>query len=134
MTKLTMSTTATTIQSKTIGTRKDIKYEERRAVRVITTNNDDAIIIIYAKKDSHYKLLGSGIEAEECHGISAKREALEETGCEVRPEVVCIAEVEEWRNDLHHFSYCYVASIVEDTGLIELTEEEVGDGLGLTHE
>ena len=39
---------------------------------------------------------------------------------------------EEYRNDLHQLSFCYRANLTEDTGNIELTVDEVQDGL--THE
>jgi len=32
-------------------------------------------------------------------------------------------DVEEWRNDLHQHSHCYVAKLQEDTGRPELTEQ-----------
>jgi 8-oxo-dGTP diphosphatase len=116
--------------SKTIGLQKNnVKYVERRAVRAITKNEKDEIIIIYAKKDNYYKLPGGGIEGDEDHKIAVLREAMEETGCEVRVTGDCIAEVEEWRNDLHQVSYCYESSLVRDTGVPELTEDEVEDGL-----
>jgi len=37
--------------------------------------------------------------------------------------------IEEWRNDLHQHSYCYVAKLLEDTGRPELTEQELDEGL-----
>jgi 8-oxo-dGTP diphosphatase len=125
-----MKSTSTKRPTKVIGGMKeDIKYVERRAVRIIAKNQKDEIAIIYAKKDNYYKLPGGGIEADEGHAIAAQREALEETGCEVTVGSECIAEVEEWRNDLHQISYCYSGSLVKDTGASELTEEEQMDGL-----
>jgi len=124
-----MSNSATEKPSKTIGNRKDTRYEERRSVRVIAKNVKNEMIIMYAKRDNYYKLPGGGIEAKEDHCIAARRESLEETGCEVKIEGDYIAVVEEWRNDLHQLSYCYVATLVDDTGAPELTEEEMSDGL-----
>jgi hypothetical protein len=41
----------------------------------------------------------------------------------------CVATTEEWRFDLHQISYCYEAKVLEDTGNVELTEEEAEEGL-----
>lgn len=129
-TALAMKTSTSKTPSKRIGIEKeDVDYIERLAVRAITKNEKDEIIIIYAKKDNYYKLPGGGIEADEDHKIAILREALEETGCEVHVTGDCIAEVEEWRNDLHQISYCYESKLVRDTGVLELTRDEVGDGL-----
>jgi 8-oxo-dGTP diphosphatase len=38
----------------------------------------------------------------------------------------------QWRsgeNDLHQISYCYRASLIDDTGMPQLTNDEVLDGL-----
>jgi len=43
--------------------------------------------------------------------------------------MVDILNAEGWRNDLHQHSYCYVASLLEDTGRPELTEQELAEGL-----
>jgi len=40
-----------------------------------------------------------------------------------------MVNTEEWRNDLHQHSYCYVARLLEDTGRPELTEQELAEGL-----
>lgn len=41
----------------------------------------------------------------------------------------CCAKSEEWRNDLHQISFCYVAQLVEGMGKPELTELEASEGL-----
>jgi len=115
---------------KVIGVRSPtITYTERSAVRAIVHNSRGHVIIISATKDDYYKLPGGGIEGDEKHNPAVEREVMEETGCHVDVEDECIAVVEEWRNDLHQFSYCYVAKLIKDTGKVELTEEELEDGL-----
>lgn len=115
---------------KTIGVKAEgIQYVERRAVRIINKSDKDEIIIIYAKKGNYYKLPGGGVEKGEDHRLAGEREAMEETGCKVTLDKNCFAVTEEWRNDLHQISYCYAARLVEDTGAIELTEDELVDGL-----
>lgn len=115
---------------RTIGIKtKGIQYVDRHAVRIITKNDNDEIVIIHAKKGNYYKLPGGGVEEGEDHRIAAEREAMEETGCKVTLDTDCFAVTEEWRNDLHQISYCYAARLVEDTGAIELTEDELVDGL-----
>lgn len=107
-----------------------MKYQDRKAVRVIVVNPDQEIVILYASKDGYYKLPGGGVEADEDHRIAGEREALEEIGCKTAMDADCMATAEEWRNDLHQISYCYVARLVEDTGKTELMEDELADGLG----
>jgi 8-oxo-dGTP diphosphatase len=116
--------------SKTIGIKSvQINYEDRFAVRIITKNNQNEIVIIHVAKGNYYKIPGGGIEGDEDHGPAAEREALEETGCNVKVRGDCFGTVEEFRNDLHQISYCYVADLIEDTGLPELTELEKSEGL-----
>ena len=115
---------------KIIGVKAEgIQYVDRHAVRIITKSDKDEIVIIYAKKGNYYKLPGGGVEKGEDHRLAGEREAMEETGCKVTLDQDCFAVTEEWRNDLHQTSYCYAARLVEDTGAIELTEDELVDGL-----
>jgi 8-oxo-dGTP diphosphatase len=113
---------------KVIGTKKNISYIERQAVRLVISNSKNQIII-HARKENYYKLPGGGIEAGEDGRVAGEREAMEETGCKVEIDGDCIATTKEWRNDLHRISYCYRARTIEDIGAPELTEEEVADGL-----
>lgn len=118
---------------KTIGARdSNVKYIDRHAVRLVIKNSaTQKIVIIFVRKGSYYKFPGGGVEAGEDHRVAAVREAEEETGCKVT--IVgngdCFATTEEWRNDLHQMSYGYAAAMVEDTGIVALTEDEVADGL-----
>lgn len=112
-----------------IGVKEDRQYTERRAVRAVVLNLHGDIAIIHARKEDYYKLPGGGIEEGEDHQTAGAREALEEIGCRVKLSKKCLAMVEEWRNDLHQLSYCYVAHVLEDTGKTSLTEEELADGL-----
>ena len=116
--------------SKVIGVKaEDIHYVDRHAVRIIITSDKGDIIIIYVKKGNYYKLPGGGVEKGEDHRIAGEREAKEETGCKVILDRDCFAVTEEWRSDLHQISYCYATKLVEDTGAIELTDDELVDGL-----
>lgn len=118
------------VTSKVIGAKaENIHYIHRQAVRIITTNDEAEIILIHAKKGDYYKLPGGGIEEGEDHRLAGVREAKEETGCKVALARDCFAMTEEFRNDLHQISYCYAAHLVEDTGAIELTDDELVDGL-----
>ncbi|KAK6330806.1 hypothetical protein TWF718_003005 [Orbilia javanica] len=119
------------VPSRTIGIKADdIEYQDRLAVRVIVQREEsDKIIIIHVKKGNYYKLPGGGVEGDEDYQLAATREVLEETGCKASIETECIGAVEEWRNDLHQISYCYVGSVTDDSGRPELTEDEVLDGL-----
>ncbi|KAK5629462.1 hypothetical protein RRF57_005177 [Xylaria bambusicola] len=117
---------------KIIGTKHaDIKYTERHAIRVITLNEANQIALIHAEKDDYYKLPGGGIEGTEEHTAAAAREVREETGAtiSIRSTVGCIAVTEEYRNDLHQFSYAYIADVLDASGEADLTAEEQADGL-----
>jgi 8-oxo-dGTP diphosphatase len=115
--------------NKTLGSRNEsVAYVERKAVRLLISNDQNQIILIHVKKGRYYKLPGGGIEHDEDHALAGEREALEETGCKVAAGEYLDA-TEEWRNDLHQISYCYIAKLVEDTGVLGLTDLEIGEGL-----
>ncbi|OBT74541.1 hypothetical protein VF21_07536 [Pseudogymnoascus sp. 05NY08] len=118
---------------KVIGTkRSEVSYKERSAARVIAFNAAGKVAIVYAKRERYYKLPGGGIDPGEQHEMAALREMQEETGgiVKIRSDLGCVATTEEYRNDLHQMSYCYVADVVDDSGSPSLTEDEVNDGLG----
>lgn len=93
-------------------------------------NTSGEIAVIYAKKGNYYKLPGGGIEKDEDHHNAAQREVDEETGAAISLRGSgCIATTEEFRNDLHQISYCYIADVLDTSGNPSLTEEEHIDGL-----
>jgi 8-oxo-dGTP pyrophosphatase MutT (NUDIX family) len=118
--------------TKVIGHKSpDIKYVERSAVRAILYNAvNDQIAVVHIAKGNYFKLPGGGVEDDEDHTLAVAREVLEETGCKgVLEDKKYFARSEEWRNDLHQISYCFVVKLVEDTGKPEITELESQEGL-----
>lgn len=124
-----MSSSAARSDVKVIGNKDRTEYQDRVAVRLIVHRKDGKLAIISVAKGNYLKLPGGGIEGNEEHRQAAEREALEETGCRVEVHGECVGICEEWRNDLHQLSYCYTATMVEDTGKPELTEVEASEGL-----
>jgi ADP-ribose pyrophosphatase YjhB (NUDIX family) len=123
---------STTPPSKTLGEKQvGVSYTNRLAVRaVLVDDTNDRVALIYIAVGNYFKLPGGGIEAGEDHKIAVERELLEETGCKPTFESMrLLATSEEWRNDLHQTSFCYVTSLKEDTGKTQLTEEEAAEGL-----
>jgi 8-oxo-dGTP diphosphatase len=116
---------------KTIGKKEpDTTYTSRQAIRVIAFNSAGSVAIIYAERDNYYKLPGGGIDPGEDHDVAARREMQEETGGLIKlQDRGCIATVEEFRNDLHQISYCYVADLIDGSGEANLTEDEIADKL-----
>ncbi|KAL7930847.1 NUDIX hydrolase domain-like protein [Trichoderma chlorosporum] len=116
---------------KTIGSKQlETAYIDRYAVRVVALNPSKEIALVYVEKGNYYKLPGGGIERDEEHLNAAQREVQEETGAVVSfHNTNCIATTEEFRNDLHQISYCYLADVLDATGSPSLTEEERVEGL-----
>ncbi|KAI5358011.1 Putative NUDIX hydrolase domain-containing protein [Septoria linicola] len=121
-----------TTPSLTIGepTGQVATYKERTAVRCFIIK-DSNICIIHVKNGNYYKLPGGGVDPEDegNHQVAVKREALEETGCEVEVLGEVVAHTLEWREPIKQDSYAYVCKVVKDTGKIALTEDEIKAGL-----
>ncbi|OQD72630.1 hypothetical protein PENDEC_c020G00244 [Penicillium decumbens] len=109
----------------------NISYTDRHAVRAVLYNSSTKhVALIRIAKGNYHKLPGGGIETDEDHTMAAKREILEEPGCEVSIEhTTLFARSEGWRDYLHQISFCYVATLVEDTGRPESTDLELSEGL-----
>lgn len=117
----------------TIGTcLPDIQYHERSAVRVIVVHpeKNNKIAVLYSARDNYFKLPGGSIEGGETHAAACEREVLKEIGCHVTVAFECIAVAEEYSYYMHQMSYCYVATVTEETGKTDLSEEEKNEGLG----
>ncbi|MCJ1379513.1 hypothetical protein MMC17_002614 [Xylographa soralifera] len=115
--------------AKVIGFKENVDYVERREVTIIVMNQKEEIVIVFAQNGNYYKFPGGGVEADEDHQVAVQREMLKAIGCEVTMEGGCMATTEEWRDGLHQISYCYRGRLMKDTGMPELKENQIIDGL-----
>jgi ADP-ribose pyrophosphatase YjhB (NUDIX family) len=92
-------------------------------------DQDNNVALLHATKTDYYKLPGGGLDDDTDKVIALKRECQEEIGCNV--EVLGeIGLVNEWRKfcNLHQISYCYLARVVGEKGVPDLTEDEIAEG------
>lgn len=107
----------------------------RLAARGIVIREDGKIAVFNKSNKNEYKLPGGGIEGEENPEIAFKREAMEETGCEV--EIIKeLGATEEYKslNNFKQISYVYVGKVIKDTKQLHVTEKEKDEGAKLLWE
>lgn len=128
-----MSQIIQNLPSKTIGTRNpNLTYPLRISVRLLILKSSSQILLLHVSSDAYYKLPGGGVELGEAHHDAGRREVMEETGCRIAMDEQPFAMTEEWRSEECGIvqvqrSYCYRATLVEETGHRALTEEEERD-------
>lgn len=101
----------------------------RLAARGIVIREDGRIAVFNKSNKNEYKLPGGGIEGEEKPEIAFKREALEETGCEV--EIIKELGITEEYKSLDNFkqiSYVFVSKVIKDTKKLNVTDKEKEEG------
>lgn len=101
----------------------------RLAARGIVIREDGRIAVFNKSNKNEYKLPGGGIEGEEEPEIAFKREALEETGCEV--EIIKELGITEEYKSLDNFkqiSYVFVSKVIKDTKKLNVTDKEKEEG------
>ena len=104
----------------------------RLAARGIIFRGDGKIALQKKCNTNEFKLIGGGIEKEEEPSLAFKREALEETGCEV--EIITqlgITEEDVSMRNAKQISYVFVAKVIKDFQTLELTEKEKEEGAQL---
>ena len=101
----------------------------RLASRGIVIRNDGKIALFYKEKMNEYKLPGGGMDKGELPEETFKREVLEEVGCEVA-NITPLGYTEEQKSktNFKQISYVFVADVLVDTGVLHLTEKEIGEG------
>ena len=104
----------------------------RKGARGIIINSDGKIAVFNKASKNEYKLPGGGIDEGENPEEAFKREALEETGCEI--EIINSLGTIEEHKSLDKFkqtSYIFVAKVVNDTHKLNLTQKEKDEGAQL---
>lgn len=107
----------------------------RLGARGIVIREDGKIAIFNKSNKNEYKLPGGGLEGKEEPEKAFKREALEETGCEV--EIIQNLGITEEYKSLNNFkqiSYVFVGKVLKDTKQLNVTEKEKYEGAKLLWE
>ena len=101
----------------------------RYASRGIVLNNDGKVAILNKKNKNEYKLVGGGIEFNESPREAFIREVYEETGCRISiMDELGIIEEEKSLDNFKQTSYIYVARVIDNTGVLHLTQKEIDEG------
>lgn len=106
-----------------------IKNPRRRySARGLVFNDKGEIAILYKKKKNEYKLIGGGMLNDEKPYETFKREALEETGCEININK-CLGTIEEVKShdNFIQISYVYVSHVIKNNKKLYLTQQEIAE-------
>lgn len=107
----------------------------RLGARGIIVREDGKIAVFNKSNKNEYKLPGGGLEGEETPEEAFKREALEETGCEVEIiESLGTTEEHKSLNNFKQISYVFVGKVLKDTKQLNVTEKEKDEGAKLIWE
>lgn len=114
---------------------KSVEFQNPRiryGARGIIINEEGKVAIFNKVNKNEYKLPGGGIDKGETPEEAFKREALEETGCEI--EIIQdLGTIEEHKSldDFKQISYLFVAKVIKDNHKLNLTEKEKDEGARL---
>jgi len=98
---------------------------KRQGARGIILNSDGKIAVFNKRAKNEFKLPGGGIDEGEDKVEAFKREALEETGCEIT-EIRFLGTIKEIQSkeNFVQLSYVFVSKVLKDTKRLALTEKE----------
>ena len=101
----------------------------RYGARGIIERVDGKIAILNKKAKNEYKLPGGGVEIGETPKTAFIREALEETGCNIKI-IRELGTIEEKRSldNFKQISYIFVGKVTKDTKKLNLTQKEKDEG------
>ncbi len=105
-----------------VATNNELPWRLREAVKIIVFDGENKIALVGITR----RLLpGGGVEEGETFEEAAKRECLEEIGCNI--EITCeLGFTEEYRtkDSRHQITYGFVAKVIGEKGLPETTQED----------
>lgn len=108
------------------------EYKIRNAARGIVINQEGKIALQAKSNTKEYKLIGGGIESGEEPSEGFKREVLEETGCKVDiKKELGVTEEYVTMKGAKQISHIFVATVIDDSQKLELTEKEKVEGADL---
>ena len=104
----------------------------RYGARGIIINQDGNIAIFNKQKKNEYKLPGGGIDEGETPEEAFIREALEETGCDIKiTKSLGTIEERESQDNFVQISYVFVAEVINQKEELSLTQKEKDEGATL---
>ncbi len=113
------------INPRSISHEEAATYALREAARAIVVDGDGLIALLYVTRDNYYKLPGGGLEGDEDKIVALDRECQEEIGCDIEVLQEIGFTTEYWKEDSEkQVSYCYLAKLVGEKGIPQLTESE----------
>ncbi len=104
----------------------------RYGARGIIVRNDGKIAIFNKSNKNEYKLPGGGVDDGENAKDAFKREALEETGCEI--DIIDeLGTIEEHKSldNFKQISYVFVGKVIKEHDKLNLTQKEKEEGAKL---
>ena len=106
--------------------------EERLATRTVLLDGDEKVAILKVAKFDYYKIPGGGVEDGEDMAMAARREVLEEAGCEC--EIVgrlgeITTDISSWK--MRDISKGFVARVVGEKATPQFDDYEQERGFEL---
>lgn len=108
-------------------------WGERKTGRAIIFDKNRNVALLHVTKKHYHKLPGGGVEEGENVNEALRREAIEESGCDIT-NIRELGIIEEYRGRFseHQTSHCFIADVEGEKKNPDLTPEELENGFEIT--